>query len=71
MLLMAYISSLLALVLLLLTEHRWKRMFKEPVIRHTYLFLHVQNHAWHDWKVAHDDLSILSGLMVIILYNMN
>ena len=45
-------------------------MFKEPVIRHTYLFLDVQSHALHDWKVADDDLSILSGLM-LILYNMN
>ena len=70
MLLMAYISSLLALVLLLLTEHRRKRMFKEPVIRHTYLILDVQSNEWHNWKVADGGLSILSGLMVI-LYNMN
>ena len=48
MLLMAYISPLLALVLLLLTEHRYKRMFQEPVIRHTYLFLNVQSHEWHN-----------------------
>ena len=45
-------------------------MFKEPVIRHAYLFLDVQSHAWHNWKVADGDLSILSGLMVE-LYNMN
>ena len=70
MLLMAYISALLALVFLLLAEHRYKRMFKEPVIRHTYLFLTMQNHEWHSWKVDDDGLSILNGLM-LKLYDMN
>ena len=36
----------------------------------TYLFLDVQSHAWHDWKVADGGLLILSGLM-LKLYDMN
>ena len=67
---MAYISSSLALVFLLLTEHRNIRMFKEPVIRHTYLFLNVQSNEWRNWKAAEGGLSILSGLM-LKLYDMN
>ena len=43
-------------------------MFKEPIIRHSYLFSNVPSHECHSWKVD-DGSSILSRLMVQLSYD--
>ena len=54
----------IALFVLLLAKYHWKRMFKEPITRHSYQFPNVPSHEWHSWKVDDDGSSFLSGLVV-------
>ena len=59
-----------ALVLLLLADSYWKRMLKEPIIRHLYQFPNVPGTVWLSWTVDDDGSSNLSGLEVK-LYHRN
>ena len=43
-------------------------MLQEQIIRHSYQFPNVPYLVWLSWKIYDDGSSILSGLMVKLIY---